>query len=86
MEQPLLEQVQNLDGLSSTELLVTVMIGLTMLGLVARYLLRGTLAVFLIASGMWMFDVPEGVREVVGKYKALVAAIIEPVIDRFVSG
>ncbi len=86
MEQPLLEQVQNLDGLSSIELLVTVMIGLTMLGLVARYLLRGTLAVFLIASGMWMFDVPEGVREVVGKYKDLVAAIIEPVIDRFVSG
>jgi hypothetical protein len=33
-----------------------------------------------------MFDVPEGVREVVGKYKDLVAAIIEPVIDRFVSG
>jgi hypothetical protein len=86
MEQPLLEQVQNLEGLSSTELLVTVMIGLTMLGLVARYLLRGVLAVFLIASGMWMFDAPEGVREVVGKYKDLVAATIEPVIDRFVSG
>ncbi|MDP6697718.1 MAG: hypothetical protein QF558_08140 [Acidimicrobiales bacterium] len=86
MEQPLLEQAQNFNGLSSTELLVTVMISLTMLGLVARYLLRGVLAVFLIASGMWMFDVPKGVREVVGKYKDLVAATIEPVIDRFVSG
>lgn len=81
-----MEQVQNLNGLSSTELLVTVVGGLIVVGLVARYLLRGVLAVFLIASGMWMFDVPKGVREVVGKYRDLVAATIEPVIDRFVSG
>ncbi|MBT3246587.1 MAG: hypothetical protein HN979_01085 [Actinobacteria bacterium] len=86
MEQPLLEQVQNLDGLSSTELLVTVVVGLIVLGLVVKYLLRGALTVFVVALGMWMFDAPEGVREIVGKYKDLVTATIEPVVDRFVGG
>ncbi len=86
MEEPLLEQVQNLNGLSSTELLVTVVGGLIVLGLVAKYLLRGALAVFVVAVGMWMFDAPEGVREIVGKYRDLVIATIKPVFDLFVGG
>lgn len=86
MEQPLLEQVQNLNGLSSTELLVTVAGGLIVVGLVARYLLRGALTVLIVAVGMWVFDAPEGVREIVGKYRDLVVSTVEPVVDLFVGG
>lgn len=85
MEQPILEQVQNLEGFSSTELLVTLVIGLTVLGLIAKYFVRGAMAALLIASAMWVFDVPEGARDLVGRYRDMAAATIEPVVDRFLT-
>ena len=80
MEQQVVEQVWNLAGLSSVELLVGAALVLAVLGLVVKYLIRGAVVALVVVAGMWFLDIPDGTRELAGLYKDAASTAIERLV------